>query len=1471
MSPPGDRGAAGGARDTVARAQSALTATGPAAGATSASGPLDPACQAFSDPARRAHMSAALERKLAIMCGLTKPAPASATTQTSPPSQRLQGLAARVARASTPGGDIPVSNPALDVGGTTQSETSLAVVGNVVCAAWNDSGEGSGANGFSGHGVSLDGGITFTDGGPFPNGPFDQNFGDPTLAYSVRDNTFYYAALSSSGLSLWRSTNNCQSFAYVGVIHSGFGDDKEMMAVDNSPTSPFFGRIHIGWTNFGGFGDLNVATHSDNGGSSWTFPVNMPGSGSTGQGMYPALAPNGDVYMATVNGIESVGSTQDQRIYKSTDGGNTFSAMPNIASRLQRSEDFNSSFSCGRQALTGFIRYLSSPQIAITPDPSASAGYVVHAVYSYDSDGSGPDHSNVFYRRSTDGAHSWSAETMLNDDGTISDQFFPSLGTGDAGTLTVSWYDRRLDPLSNLAFDRFLTYSTDGGTTWNPNVRISDVSSPVAQTLPNFDPNIAFCYHGDYDQVAVVGDVVHVLWADDRRITFTGPNPDVYYDQFSINTSLGRLTVGQSSVGCSGTVTVSLSDSDLAGNGSQAVAITGSSGDAETLSLAAISGKPGRFTGSIATAGAPVVAGDGVLQVQDGDTLTITYNDADDGHGQTVVTTAQVRVDCSPPVISNVTSTLIARDAVTIASQASEAVNMRVDYGTSCATLTQSKTSDGFSDAPSLSLFALAPGRTFRFAVTETDASGNSTRDDNGGVCYAFSTPDVLFQTDFEKDQAGFTFDNTSGNGNGLWHRGGACAALVLGHSPTHTLYYGRDDTCTYDQAGLSNSGIATSPVINLASETFASLEFNYYLGDEGGGGFDQAAVQVSVNGGPYQIVQSNFARLDDEDPDTRVRQGAEPAGRLSLVSNTARWQHATIDLSSLLPGEGAGTLQFQFTFNTFDFGFNRFAGFYVDDFTVIGVGATKSCTSDSDCDDGLFCDGVETCQSGTCAKGLPVVCASSDNVDCTEDLCDEATHACVSKPNDARCDDGSLCDGLEICDPVQGCRFGAPGCPDDGVACTFESCDESLKLCAHVPEDFACNDFQFCDGVETCDPKLGCKSSGNPCNDGIDCTIDQCNEFQGCTILPDNTKCDDGLFCTGQETCQPGVGCMTTGNPCQAPNVCNEQFRQCVATCFTAVNTAHETAGRATHTNKNFFALGSNDALGIGSATTSLQGSGGTWHRVASCPAAPTVTSLNAAVVGDTVNVSGTASDPNGDIRVVKLTITSAFSSTPPITVTAGGTTTFSLSISLVPGDYTVVAQAFDAAGLSSSVTAPVAFSILPFAAPKIDSIAVAISGVDVTISGAASDVNNDMTLVQITILQGPNVIAGVAATGTLSWQGKISTLLPGAYSARAQAFDATGRVSGFSALIPFTIIDRCVVDTNAHHLTAGRATFTSKNGYRALGSNDALGKNADTLTALQGSAGLWKRLVSCPVANVAIATSADATPMSLGPISAL
>ncbi len=203
-----------------------------------------------------------------------------------------------------------------------------------------------------------------------------------------------------------------------------------------------------------------------------------------------------------------------------------------------RPENLASTASCGRQALNGDIRNLSSPQIAIHSDLTAPAGYVIHAVYPYDSDGAGSDESNVFYTRSADGALTWSAETLLNDDSTTTDQFFPALGVNKKkgkGVVVVSWYDRRLDPGSNLAFDRFAVVSEDGGLTWAPNIRVSNVTSPVATINPNFDPIIVNCYHGDYDQVAVDnGRQAHIIWSGDQRITGTGPNPDIYYESIKV-------------------------------------------------------------------------------------------------------------------------------------------------------------------------------------------------------------------------------------------------------------------------------------------------------------------------------------------------------------------------------------------------------------------------------------------------------------------------------------------------------------------------------------------------------------------------------------------------------------------------------------------------------------------------------------------------------------------------------------------------------------------------------------------------------------------------------------------------------------------------------------------------------------------------------------------------------------------------
>jgi hypothetical protein len=504
-------------------------------------------------------LGSGLQRKLAALCGqldATAEAEASMNASTlSGPTTNNAGNDKGKEKGKKPRGlDVrinatPDPSEASTGNNTTQSETSIIVVGkNTVCAAWNDSGSFTAAGGFtfSGFGSSQDDGKTWTDGGVFPVGPGpDRNYGDPSLAYSARDKTVYYAALSDIGLSMWKSTDNCRTFSYIGPISSG-NDDKELMAIDNNRSSPFYGRIYITWTDFDRIflgQDPIVASFSDDGGLTWSAETVLTGSGTSAIGAWPAVAPNGDVYIAFVRRALSINGLEDQRIYKSIDGGVSFVAATNISTGQLRPERVASSIACSRQALNGNIRNLSSPQIAILKDRRAPAGYVIHTVYPRDSDGvAGADNSNVFYRRSTDGAVTWSAEVRLNDDATTTDQFFPALTVGFLNdddhdpVVAASWYDRRLDPVNNLNFDRYAVVSLDGGLTWRPNKRISDVSSPVAAPLrPNFDSVVANCYHGDYDQMAYRKDTIHILWSDDRRITFSGPNPDIYYQNMNIS------------------------------------------------------------------------------------------------------------------------------------------------------------------------------------------------------------------------------------------------------------------------------------------------------------------------------------------------------------------------------------------------------------------------------------------------------------------------------------------------------------------------------------------------------------------------------------------------------------------------------------------------------------------------------------------------------------------------------------------------------------------------------------------------------------------------------------------------------------------------------------------------------------------------------------------------------------------------
>ncbi|MFQ5591786.1 MAG: fibronectin type III domain-containing protein, partial [Phycisphaerae bacterium] len=154
-----------------------------------------------------------------------------------------------------------------------------------------------------------------------------------------------------------------------------------------------------------------------------------------------------------------------------------------------------------------------------------------------------------------------------------------------------------------------------------------------------------------------------------------------------------------------------------------------------------------------------------------------------------------------------------------------------------------------------------------------------------------------------------------------------------------------------------------------------------------------------------------------------------------------------------------------------------------------------------------------------------PLVC--DDGNACTVDSCNEVTDSCDNVPDDAACDNGLFCDGIETCDPVLDCRVGSPLVCDDGNACTVDSCNEATDSCDNLPDDAACDNGLFCDGIEVCNATQGCQVGAPP-----DCTgmADQCNEgicddsvgMCIATPVPDGTSCDNGDGCAG-DTCRAG------------------------------------------------------------------------------------------------------------------------------------------------------------------------------------------------------------------------------------------------------------------------------------------------------------------------------------------------------------
>jgi hypothetical protein len=128
----------------------------------------------------------------------------------------------------------------------------------------------------------------------------------------------------------------------------------------------------------------------------------------------------------------------------------------------------------------------------------------------------GPDNADIFIIKSTDYGITWTSPQRVNDDATITDQWLPSVSVDNrTGKVFVCWYDSRIDAASNLQTRLYAAVSTNGGTSFQSNENVSDVS---------FNPNSMAVgqpggenYIGDYIGNSAIGNTSYNVWMDGRN------------------------------------------------------------------------------------------------------------------------------------------------------------------------------------------------------------------------------------------------------------------------------------------------------------------------------------------------------------------------------------------------------------------------------------------------------------------------------------------------------------------------------------------------------------------------------------------------------------------------------------------------------------------------------------------------------------------------------------------------------------------------------------------------------------------------------------------------------------------------------------------------------------------------------------------------------------------------------------------
>src|SRR6266852_9734013 len=409
--------------------------------------------------------------------------------------------------------------------------------------------------------------------------------GDPSVAFDSRGHVFYAGlgfdrtappntvavnkgTFDASGKLTWGPPTFINPTTSPAILN-----DKEWIAADSHPSSPFRDRVYVSWTRFI-FSPADGGTYvqspiffafSTDGGETFSDPVSIVGNVHFDRGSRPVVGDDGTVYVF-FEGSTRLATFSSTYMVKSTDGGISWSKPVAIAPLVDIIPPANAVF-----------RVNSLPAAAISPDgdlfvvwsseiKNAASAYGVDSVCvnSIPSDPSvvyANCHAASFFSKSTDFGVTWSTPALIlpgqdasnrtpigypvtqpTGGGTLNtpaarrvDTFFPAVAISSPnGRIYMSAYAADVVSPWQLCQPRPKTQSVAqsrinclalGNYTHNARLDyvVRDLTTEVTNTVSTHPINSRYGFGGgfigDYTDIAVGSDdVFHALWTDTNKV-----------------------------------------------------------------------------------------------------------------------------------------------------------------------------------------------------------------------------------------------------------------------------------------------------------------------------------------------------------------------------------------------------------------------------------------------------------------------------------------------------------------------------------------------------------------------------------------------------------------------------------------------------------------------------------------------------------------------------------------------------------------------------------------------------------------------------------------------------------------------------------------------------------------------------------------------------------------------------------------